>query len=138
MYKLTSSINSFSPKYTTALNINTRIKESHFSPQSRTHNEWHQRQLIHPLNQDTSFPVGGVLPNRAWMHDVSPITLIIYNKPIRLHRIAQLNCCYNNNIKYHSTKILQSEQAISNILYFLSAGTFNTYNRIFFLHCANI
>lgn len=136
MYKLTSSINSFSPKYTTALNINTTIKESHFSPRSRTHNEWHQRRLIHPLNQDTSFPVGGVLPNRAWMHDVSPVTLIsITNllQRVRLQTIAQLNWCYNYNIKYQSTKSLQSEQAISNILYFLSAGTFNTYNRIFFL-----
>lgn len=36
----------------------------------------------------------------------------------RLHTIAQLNCCYNYNIKYQSTKSLQSEQAISNILYF--------------------
>lgn len=35
----------------------------------------------------------------------------------RLHTIAQLNWCYNYNIKYQSTTILQSEQAISNIFY---------------------
>lgn len=60
------------------------------------------------------------------MYDVSPITLIIYNKPSLLQitiTIAKLYCCYSYIMEIIQQKILLSEQAISNILYLLS-GTF--------------